>query len=140
MSANPTHIARAPLGSLPTHGVDPANAALALPGAVTLPLRTISELNGSHGHWSTSVKRRRRQRQTAKLLCPAWGLPGVITLTRLSAGTLDDDNLRAALKSVRDGIADKLGIKDNDPRVTWEYAQEKCPRKTYGVRIEWRGL
>lgn len=52
-------------------------------------------------------------------------LPCVVRLTRLSPGTLDDDNLRGALKAVRDGVADRLGVDDRDPRVTWEYAQER---------------
>lgn len=38
---------------------------------------------------------------------------------------LDDDNLRSALKAVRDGIAEKLGIDDRDPRVEWRYGQRK---------------
>lgn len=63
-------------------------------------------------------------------------LPARILLVRLSAGTLDDDNLRPALKSVRDGIADRLGIADNDPRVTWDYAQERCKRGQTAVRVE----
>lgn len=63
--------------------------------------------------------------------------PGtVVKLTRYSCGTLDDDNLRGSLKSVRDGVADALGIADNDGRVRWEYAQEKCKRGAYCVRVQ----
>lgn len=102
---------------------------------LTLPIRTKGP-NGSHGHWSVLARRRKRERSWARQACPRFALPAVVTLTRLSAGTLDDDNLRGALKGVRDGIADALGVPDNDPRVRWAYAQAKCPRGQAGVRID----
>ncbi len=50
----------------------------------------------------------------------------VITLTRVYVGhyALDDDNLRATFKHVRDGIADWLGV-DDSPRsgIEWRYEQ-----------------
>lgn len=46
---------------------------------------------------------------------------------------MDGDNLQAACKGLRDGIADRLGVDDGDPRVTWHYAQE-VPAD-YGVTI-----
>lgn len=52
-------------------------------------------------------------------------MPLLVTLTRIAGRELDDDNLAHAFKSVRDGVADALGIKDNDPRVSWAYAQER---------------
>lgn len=107
--------------------------------AVEMPIATPNPVNGSHGHWRVVSARRKKQRKAAYLLTPArWAqhLPATIRLVRLSAGVLDDDNLRPALKSARDGIADKLGIADNDPRVTWDYAQERCKRGQTGVRVE----
>lgn len=59
-----------------------------------------------------------------------------IRIVRLSPREMDDDNLRGALKASRDGIAKALWIDDGDPRIQWEYAQEKS--KTYGVRVEIR--
>jgi hypothetical protein len=59
-----------------------------------------------------------------------------ILLTRVSAGTLDTDGLAASLKSIRDGLADWLGVADNDPRVTWSYAQRKGKRREYSVEVE----
>ena len=103
--------------------------------AALLPLRTLGP-NGSHGHWTVLARRRKRERMHAAAACPAIALPCTVRLVRLSAGTLDDDNLRGALKGVRDGCADRLGVDDRDPRVTWEYAQEAVKRGTYGVRIE----
>ncbi|NLA68297.1 MAG: hypothetical protein GX856_08670 [Gammaproteobacteria bacterium] len=110
-------------------GLRPAGA------AVELPLRTLGP-NGSHGHWSVLARRRKSERRTAAALCPAHALPCVVRLTRLSAGELDDDNLRGALKGVRDGVADRLGVDDRDPRVRWEYGQAKCKRGEYGVLVE----
>lgn len=103
--------------------------------AVVLPLRTLGP-NGSHGHWSALARRRKRERRVAGMLAPKHPLPAVVTLIRLSAGELDDDNLRFALKGVRDGVADRLGVDDRDPRVRWEYGQETCRRGEFGVRIE----
>lgn len=103
--------------------------------SVLLPLRTQGP-NGSHGHWRVLAARRKRERFAAFAATPAHPLPCTVRLIRLSAGTLDDDNLRGALKGVRDGVADRLGVPDNDPRVRWEYAQERCPRGAYSVRVE----
>lgn len=59
----------------------------------------------------------------------------IVTLTRVGPRTLDTDNLAGALKGVRDGVADALGIDDGDPRITWCYDQRKG---TYGVQIDVR--
>lgn len=65
--------------------------------------------------------------------CPS--RPLVVTLTRVSLGTLDaHDNLRSALKSVVDGVADYFGVDDSDPRVEWVYRQQKG--RPACVRIE----
>jgi hypothetical protein len=89
---------------------------------VWLPVKTVSEANG-RDHWRVKARRTKKQRFAARALCPAFALPAVVRLTRLSSGRLDDDNLRGALKAVRDGIADAFGVADNDPRLTWEYEQ-----------------
>ena len=64
---------------------------------------------------------------------PVPAFPVVVTLVRVGSKALDDDNLAYAFKAIRDGVADALGVKDHDPRVSWAYAQEKGP---YAVRIE----
>lgn len=100
----------------------------------TVPVRTVSEAN-RRDHWRVKAKRAKQHRRWAAAVCPRHALPCVVAMTRLSAGELDDDNLRSALKAVRDGIADALGVDDRDPRVRWEYGQAKCKRGEFGVRV-----
>ncbi|MEK7178592.1 MAG: hypothetical protein AAB721_02980 [Patescibacteria group bacterium] len=59
----------------------------------------------------------------------------VITLTRRGPGMLDDDNLAAGFKPVRDGIADALGVNDSNPMLRWFYAQEHTGRGVYSARV-----
>ena len=59
-----------------------------------------------------------------------------VAFTRISPRALDDDNLRGALKAVRDGVADALGIDDRDSRVTWSYGQERGKKGEYAVSID----
>ena len=106
---------------------------------ITLPIKITSPANGSHGHWSADAKRRKDQRTITK-----WGLrplpppalPVVVTLTRIGVRDLDDDNLAAGFKSVRDEVAAWLGCGDGkkDP-ITWVYEQERGPPKVYAVTI-----
>ena len=129
---------------------------------VELPLRTVSEANVRDG-WRARAKRMQEHRAVARMrlhgegwgdcrLCTiltrngdGTGVPRLrVTLTRIGPKRLDDDNVRGALKGVRDGVADALGIDDADPRVTWRYEQTQSLRRNrlgrlvskYGVRIE----
>ena len=104
---------------------------------IYLPIATVSEAN-QRQHWAEKARRAKSQRQQAYYLTGALKallLPATISLTRISPRALDDDNLRGALKAVRDGIADRLGINDRDPRVKWEYGQERGRAKQQGVRV-----
>ena len=128
---------------------------------VVLPIRTVSELN-ARGHWATRARRAKPQRRAAGLavraVCPPeWVqrrprpktasernlVPAIgeaechnvsVLLVRVAPRLLDDDNLRGALKAVRDGVADALGTDDRDPRIQWAYTQRQ-QRKTYAVEI-----
>lgn len=117
----------------------------------TMPLRTISGDN-AHKHWRTKARRAKIHRTIARAAFPGpWskfqdqiGLPhefalgaGVtITLTRIAPKELDDDGNASGMKSIRDGIADAMGLKsDRDPRVTWRYAQERGRPREYAVRV-----
>lgn len=101
---------------------------------VMLPIKTISEAN-SRDHWAKKASRVKQHRAAAKALTKSHPLPCIVTLTRYSPGTLDTDNLNSALKAARDGVADKLGVPDNDPRIEWRYAQAKAKRGEFGVQI-----
>lgn len=99
-----------------------------------LPIRTVSVVN-TREHWRRRAKRAQGERMAAKTQCPDFQLPCVVTLTRIAPRALDDDNLRPALKAIRDGIADRLGVNDRDPRVRWQYQQARGAPKQYAVRV-----
>lgn len=109
--------------------------------SVTIELHTKPEGN-SREHWRKVQQRAKSQKlivgHVLKQHTPP-ALPAVITMTRLSFGEMDDDNLRSALKRVRDAVADWCGCGDSprDP-LRWEYGQEKTKRGHHAVRIEWR--
>ena len=107
--------------------------------STTFPLRTWSTLN-MREHWAARARKTKAARRTVHLLWPwrasdeTWDFPLAVTLTRISPSKgLDDDNLRGALKEVRDQVAAELGIDDGDKaRVRWEYAEMRGP---WGVGI-----
>ena len=103
---------------------------------IAVPLRT----RGSNARESWPARHGRVKRERSAV---AWilaterrpSIPCTVLLTRCapSAG-LDDDNLRTALKGVRDQVAEWLGVNDRDSsRVRYLYAQV---RGAWGVRIE----
>jgi hypothetical protein len=111
---------------------------------VTLPLKIESTAN-KREHWSRRASRAKAHRsagyyalreQDCMPLFRRDTPPMTVTLTRIAPRELDSDNLAISFKSVRDGIADWLGVKDNDKRITWVYAQEKGAPKHYAARIE----
>lgn len=61
--------------------------------------------------------------------------PCTVLMTRIapSNGLDAHDNCPGSMKPHVDGVADWLGIRDDDKRVTWRYAQERGA--DYGVRI-----
>jgi hypothetical protein len=105
-----------------------------------LLIKTVSEAN-RRDKWD-AIRRAKMQREAAYLFFTASFRanpptpPVVVTMKRFGVGTrlLDDDNLRRALKAVRDGIADALGVDDGSlSQVRWEYQQEKG--KHYGIHV-----
>lgn len=112
----------------------------------TIPVHTESEAN-LREHWAKKRKRTKEHRQVS-----GWAMydhvreypeilflrtPRIITLTRVAPRMLDShDNLPRALKAVVDGICDALGVKDNDSRLTWRYAQRKGDVRQYAVEVE----
>jgi hypothetical protein len=100
---------------------------------VTLPLKLMSLAN-LRIHWSARHKLVKAQREAA-IMVPHHDLPCVVTITRIAPRALDSDNLVSCAKGLRDGIADRLGVKDNDPRVEWRYAQRKGAPKLYAAEV-----
>ena len=101
---------------------------------VILPIRTVNPLN-ERCHWAKRAKRSKSERSMAKLLTPKTALPCRVILTRIAPRAMDGDGLQASFKAIRDGVADKLGVLDNDKRVTWQYRQIKGQPKEYAVHI-----
>jgi hypothetical protein len=125
--------------------------------SVVVPVKTQSENNGPQGMgFFAKAERRRNQRFATWAVMhgdngvlmelktwPRWR----IVITRISPGTLDEgDNLRAALKSIRDEVTKCLGVgktgkdgkfreDDSDGRLTFVYDQKKGPQNHYEVRV-----
>ena len=116
---------------------------------VMLPLRTKNWSNSSQGTTRAAMfakaKAKQEQRDLTRLvLTPGkrkliaalkqYGLLNV-TLTRIapSSGLDPDDNLRIALKWIKDGVAEVLEVNDRDPRITWHYDQRR--EKDYAVHV-----
>jgi hypothetical protein len=103
---------------------------------VRLDVATVSESN-THEHWRKRQKRASRQRGLVSLVLRRLKPrpPCTVTITRVSPRALDSDNIHGALKHVRDGVADAMGIDDRDPRVTWLVEQRKGATRERGVEI-----
>lgn len=100
---------------------------------IELPLRIESVAN-KREHWGKRAARAKAHRNAA-VVVPVVPLPCTVWLMRVAPRKLDDDNLQSGFKALRDGISDRLGVKDNDPRVTWRYAQVRGEPKQYAVQI-----
>lgn len=103
----------------------------------TIPVKSVSVAN-MRLHWAAKARLAKAHRTAARAamastapLAPA--PPLTLILTRLGPRTLDSDNLASALKAVRDGIADWLGVDDGHAGLDWQYRQRKGP---YGVEVE----
>lgn len=111
-----------------------------------VPIKLDSVAN-KREHWSKAYSRAKKQKQVIKMLFlsekPVISLPAHIKLTRVAPRSLDDhDNLRMAMKAVLDEICGLIipglaaGRADSDPRLTFEYAQERGKPKEYALKIE----
>lgn len=97
-----------------------------------MPIRTPSAAN-QRLHHMEKARQNKQQRADAMILSRTHlgtvmaEFPILIRLTRISPGmvAMDDDNLPRALKAVRDGICDALGIDDGDvAKIRFEYEQK----------------
>lgn len=107
-----------------------------------IPIR-LPSLANARLHWKRLAALKKQQR--AATLHAILGLPYrpktyryptspplIVTITRAGPRKLDDDNLAAACKYVRDQIAAIVGVDDGSPLYTWRYAQRKGE---YGVDV-----
>lgn len=112
----------------------------------TLPAKVRPKGNGSQGltaggrfaRAEDAAKQRRLGSLMGSQLVRAFAeVPGpefyVVRLTRFGPQAGDDDNITAAMKPWRDGIASRLGVDDGDDFVRYVVDQEKGP---YAVRAE----
>lgn len=74
------------------------------------------------GHRAAIASRARLAVRNAAPDAPQWR-HYTITITRIGANRLDDDNLISACKPVRDEVAQWLGVDDGSPRMQWCYEQ-----------------
>lgn len=105
---------------------------------VTVPIRTGRGLNDRE-HWRARTRRVKAEKDAVLAMLPPMRktMRYIITLTRISPGKLDSDNLQGALKAIRDAVAQRLGVDDGSPMLVWHYGQE---RGAWGVRIEIEGV
>lgn len=113
-------------------------------------VKTISEANRrrftSRGGMIAAFARAKKQKEVARVSTlaalragPAWPADllaiGIRLMRHAPSDGLDDDNLRSALKAVRDGVALALGVDDGDRRLVWHYAEKRAPRGVYFVTV-----
>ena len=105
-----------------------------------IPLKTVNGQNARE-HWQQRRRRVKLERAATAFVVKPFPTPCICRLVRITAGTLDDDNLSGALKAVRDEVAKICGVDDKpDGPITWVYAQEKCKPKQFGVRVEFLAI
>ena len=110
--------------------------------------RPSNPLNGSQGRTrGGNIVRARKRKALRKLaawstrarlsVLPRSGRVGrlIVTLIRFSPRPYDSDGWQAAAKPIRDGVADALERRDNDPDIEWRYEQRRGLPKSYAVAI-----
>lgn len=94
-------------------------------------------------HWRKRKALVDMQKYHVQMMLKGYDLPYPchVALRRFGVKLMDEDNLYASLKSIRDAVADKIrpglrpGVADGCPGITWSYAQEKCKKLNSGVLI-----
>lgn len=102
--------------------------------------RTASEPNIG-GQLSRKISRKSEVKRIAAESLPRlrepFPTPCRVTLTRHGLKQLDDDNLRTALKAIRDVIAGWVGVDDGDKQhIVWRYRQVASWVPFVRVRVE----
>jgi hypothetical protein len=103
-----------------------------------VPIKTPSGPNARE-IWQVKAARVKKERQATAWMLKTVKRPAIpcsVNLTRLSAGTVDDDNLPSSLKAVRDQIAEWLGVDDRHRNIVrYVYHQRKVARGQFGVEV-----
>lgn len=100
-----------------------------------IPIKLPSLMN-SRMHWRAVLRLKKSQRLATLLAMrgrPIPPFPLVVVIIRVGPRRLDDDNLAASCKYVRDQVAAACGVDDGSPLYTWRYEQR---RGEYGVDVE----
>ena len=110
---------------------------------VTVPIHALSPNKQAGENKFAKSRRVKAQRQGTHWALKAIAkpqFPVVVLMTRIAppsatgfAGLDKHDNLPGSLKPAVDGVADWLGIRDDDKRVEWRYTQEQG--KEYAVKV-----
>jgi len=104
-----------------------------------LPVRLRNTSNSREG-WRATAKRAQLVRETTRMLIQGATngktFPLIVRLVYVGPRQLDDDGIASAVKSLRDGVADALGVDDRDPRVVWVPDQERGEVREYGALVE----
>lgn len=103
-----------------------------------IPIR-LQSLANTRMHWRAMMRLKQQQRSATKLSMlgkPVPPLPLIVIITRIGPRKLDDDNLAAACKYVRDQVAECVGVDDGSPLYTWVYRQRNDGRHQHGVEVE----
>ena len=106
----------------------------------------VSEANVAQHRWAKTARAQQQRAVVAGALVGLRLAPAHtrfrVTLTRLGARTLDEDNLQSAFKRIRDAVAKHLGHDDSPGSpIRWVYKQEASPRyrdpnQGFRLRIE----
>ena len=108
---------------------------------VSIPIRTVSELNAREHHMA---RHRRRQREKRAVYLPVLAalrkhgvaVPCSVMLTRVAPSNgLDQDNLVSSMKATVDAIAAALGVDDRSPQVAWSYDQRRGKPRQWAVEV-----
>lgn len=118
-------------------------AALKIPG-----VRIKGTTNGSQGVTLNGRRARRGQQRRVRSLGQTAGLTMalkkhlakhgalVVRIVRVAPNRLDGDNLEAACKRLRDGLAKCVGVDDRHPTVEYVADDERGAVREYAVRFE----
>lgn len=110
---------------------------------VTLPWPPRELSPNARAHWSKKSKVAKNYRRTCHLLCFDAGLTAPAARMRLVLEFVppdlrrrDDDNMLAAFKAGRDGIADALKVDDHHFVTTFSVAKDTTPGGAVRVSIQ----